>query len=167
MNIRHVKYALLLPLALLLATAPQAGAAADKSLARGRYLVMVGGCNDCHTAGYPEAAGHIQERDWLTGNQVGFKGPWGTSYPANLRLLIQSMTETAWLKQARAERRPPMPWYNLRAMSDPDLRAIYRYIHSLGGKGRPSPAYVPPGQMVNTPYIDFMPKNLPKQARAK
>jgi len=43
---------------------------------RGRYLVRIGGCNDCHTAGYLEAAGHSPEADWLTGSAVGFQGPW-------------------------------------------------------------------------------------------
>jgi len=39
------------------------------------------------------------------------------SYPANLRLTVQSMTEAPWLVYARAERRPPMPWFNLREIA--------------------------------------------------
>ena len=35
---------------------------------------------------------------------VGFQGPWGTSYPANLRLTVQSMTETQWVRFARDNR---------------------------------------------------------------
>ncbi len=57
--------------------------------------------------------------------------------------------------------RPPMPLPSLRAMSDADLKAIYRYVRSLGAKGQPVPAYVPPGGQVATPYFDFTPKNLP------
>lgn len=53
---------------------------------------------------------------------------------------------------------PPMP--SLRAMSDADLRAIYRYVRSLGARGQPAPAYVPPGGKVKTPYFDLTPKNL-------
>jgi hypothetical protein len=41
--------------------------------------------------------------------------------------------------------RPPMPWFNLRAMHDADLVAIHRYLRSLGPRGEPAPAYVPPG----------------------
>jgi hypothetical protein len=59
-----------------------------------------------------------------------------------------------------------MPWFNLAAMSDKDLKAIYQYIHSLGAKGQPAPDYVPPGQVVNTPYIEFVPKNLPQVTQA-
>ena len=128
---------------------------------RGRYLSIVGGCNDCHTRGYGERSGDIPESLWLTGSAVGFQGPWGTTYPPNLRLVAASMSEMKWLTHARAARRPPMPWFNLRAMSDADLRAIYAYLRSLGAGGTPAPAYVPPGEHVATPYIDFVPKNLP------
>ena len=29
----------------------------EKTEERGRYLIKIAGCNDCHTAGYAEAAG--------------------------------------------------------------------------------------------------------------
>jgi mono/diheme cytochrome c family protein len=139
----------------------------NKATERGRYLVTVGGCNDCHTVGYPQRGGNVPESDWLTGSPVGFSGPWGTTYPANLRLSLQNMDEDQWLKYARAERRPPMPWFNLAKMQDKDLKAMYHYIRSLGAKGEPAPQYAPPGQAVNTPYIDFVPKNLPQQAKGE
>src|SRR5262245_14203494 len=80
----------------------------DGSIARGRYLSTIAGCHDCHTPGYAENGGRAPEAAWLTGRTVGFVGPWGTSYPANLRLTVQSLTEAQWLAFARAERRPPM-----------------------------------------------------------
>jgi hypothetical protein len=52
---------------------------------------------------------------------------------------------------------PPMPWFNLVAMSDGDLQSIYRYIASLGPAGADAPAYVAPGQTPKTPYIVFVP----------
>jgi hypothetical protein len=51
-------------------------------------------------------------------------------------------------------------------MSDADLKAIYRYVRSLGMKGQPAPAYVPPGDKVATPYFDLTPKNLPLPQQA-
>src|SRR5580765_696241 len=46
---------------------------------RGRYLTIVGGCNDCHTAGYAPSGGQVPETQWLLGDgTVGFRGPWGT-----------------------------------------------------------------------------------------
>ena len=43
---------------------------------RGRYLVKITGCNDCHTPGYAEVGGKIPERDWLTSDSIGWRGPW-------------------------------------------------------------------------------------------
>jgi mono/diheme cytochrome c family protein len=131
----------------------------DGSVSHGRYLVSIAGCHDCHTAGYAQNGGHAPPTHWLTGSPVGFQGPWGVSYPANLRLTVHSMTEAEWLVFARAERRPPMPWFNLRAMSDQDLTDIYRYIRSLGPAGEPAPLAVAPGGKVMTPSIDFVPHN--------
>ena len=131
----------------------------DGSISHGRYLVTITGCHDCHTEGHAQNGGHAPPANWLTGSGVGFQGPWGVSYPANLRLTVQSMTEAEWLVFARAPRRPPMPWFSLREMSDQDLTDIYRYIRSLGPAGNPAPAPVGPGGKVTTPVIDFMPHN--------
>lgn len=127
-------------------------------LAQGRYILSISGCNDCHTPHYPESGGKIAAKDWLTGSSVGFQGPWGTTYPANLRLSAQAMSESDWIKRARSELRPPMPWFSLRDMRDTDLRAMYQYIRSLGAAGQAAPAYVPPGQEAKTPYFEFIPK---------
>jgi len=141
--------------------------AAGAEIARGRYLVTIGGCNDCHTAGYPEQGGAVPESQWLTGVAVGYQGPWGTTYPANLRLVTSRLTEAQWVEHARQERLPPMPWFNLRAMTDADLRAMYRYVRSLGPKGDPAPSYAAPGAKVATPYIVFVPQNLPQTTAAR
>lgn len=133
---------------------------------RGRYLISTSGCNDCHTPGYAESGGTLPAKAWLTGMPVGFQGPWGTSYPTNLRLLVQNISEKEWLAKARQPMRPPMPWFSLRDMSDADLQAMYQFLRHLGPSGQPAPAYAPPGQHVSTPYIEFVPKNLPPQAQA-
>jgi mono/diheme cytochrome c family protein len=132
----------------------------DDSIAHGRYLVAITGCNDCHTPGYAQNGGHAPASNWLTGSTLGFQGPWGTSYPANLRLTVQSMTEAQWLVFARSERRPPMPWFSLKEMSDHELTDIYRFIRSLGPAGTPAPTAAAPGGKVNTPYIVWEPQNL-------
>lgn len=126
------------------------------SIERGRYLVRIGGCNDCHTAGYGMSGGKVPEAQWLTGDKLGFRGPWGTTYPSNLRLAMGKLTEQEWVKLAKtAEYRPPMPWFNLHAMTEQDLRAMYRFVRSLGPGGEPAPAYVPPGQPPAGPYVSF------------
>jgi len=143
----------------LLQSALANAAAPTAEMARGRYLVAIGGCNDCHTAGYAESVGQVPEREWLTGATVGFQGPWGTTYAANLRLAAADLSEAAWVTRARTSLRPPMPSTSLQVMTDKDLRAIYRFIRGLGAKGDAAPAYVPPGGLVMTPVIDFVPRD--------
>lgn len=146
-------------LALNLAVALPASAGPERPrdpVALGRYLVQTSGCNDCHTPGYAQQAGKTPEATWLTGDAVGWRGPWGTTYPTNLRLFMAAMNESQWLQHARSmQPRPPMPWFNLRQMSDADLRAIYRYVRAAGPAGTPAPAYAPPGQPVSGPVVQF------------
>jgi mono/diheme cytochrome c family protein len=151
-------------LALGTAAATSAGEPAAGLVERGRYLVTIGGCNDCHTPGYMEKGPAVPESEWLTGMPVGFQGPWGTTYASNLRLVIGKQTEAEWIAHARKERLPPMPWFNLRAMTDDDLKAVYAYVRSLGAPGNPAPAYVAPGGKVNTPYFVFVPVTDQRQA---
>jgi mono/diheme cytochrome c family protein len=151
-------------LASLMPAAAWSAPAAEPGVEHGRYLVRISGCNDCHTPGFMQHAGQVPEAEWLTGDATGWQGPWGTTYPANLRLLVQQMDEQSWLARARQPMRPPMPSPSLQAMSDADLKAIYRYLRSLGAKGAPAPAYVPPGGKVATPYLDLSPRNLPPVA---
>lgn len=124
---------------------------------RGRYLVAIGGCNDCHSPGYETLGEALPESQRLLGAELGFAGPWGVSYPANLRLSVAGLSEKAWMDRARAGGLPPMPWSALRAMTDSDLRALYQYLQKLGPAGQPAPAAVPPGQPVATPYLSFEP----------
>jgi mono/diheme cytochrome c family protein len=125
----------------------------------GRYLVKLGGCNDCHTPGYVQSNGKSPaEADWLTGSPLGYSGPWGTSYPANLRLVLASMDEAQFLDLAhKGEGRPPMPWPSLMAMSNSDLKAIYAYVRSLGPTGAPAPAALDPGVKPAGPFVKMTP----------
>lgn len=136
----------------------QTAFAADDPVARGEYLVRTSGCNDCHTPGYPESGGEVPKSDWLTGNAVGFHGPWGTSYPTNLRRYVQGLSESDWLARVRQPMRPPMPWFNLRDMSDDDLVAVYRFIRTLGPAGEPAPMPTGPEEPARTAYIEFVPR---------
>src|SRR5689334_19355477 len=111
MKTRKWMHALLLQSALLSFSASAADSpSAREAVERGRYLVGVGACHDCHTPGFNEAAGKVPQSQWLVGSSVGFQGPWGTSYPVNLRLYVQNLTEAQWLVRVRQPMRPPMPW---------------------------------------------------------
>jgi mono/diheme cytochrome c family protein len=122
---------------------------------RGQYLVQVAGCNDCHTAGYADAGGKVEESKWLTGDQLGWRGAWGTTYAANLRLAVKDMTPEQFMARARSPLRPPMPWFNLAVMRDGDLKAIYAYLKHLGPAGEPAPVYVPPDKTPAGPFVSF------------
>jgi hypothetical protein len=123
---------------------------------RGRYLVQIAGCNDCHTAGYVQAGGSIPEQHWLTRDTLGYRGPWGTTYATNLRLFMQHLSEAQWVQLAQhLQTRPPMPWFVLQHMTDADLGAIYHYVRSLEPAGEPAPAYLPPEQEPPPPYVLF------------
>lgn len=127
-------------------------------IAAGEYLVAVGGCNDCHTVGWAHQPGTVPPAQRLTGSPVGWHGPWGTSFAINLRLLTQKLDEAQWLAYvANMQPKPPMPWFNMRAMSEADLKAMYAYIRSLGPAGAATPADLPPGVLPKTAYIEAVP----------
>ena len=138
---------------LVLCTATHAGAAAGDELARGRYMVLTGHCNNCHTAGYAAKQGNVPESEWLLGNPVGFRSEFGTTYASNLRLTVRSFSEEQWVTYAKgAKPRPPMPWWSVHETSESDLRAMYRYMMSLGAAGQPVPAFVPAEKEPPPPY---------------
>ncbi len=127
--------------------------------AQGRYLLMMSGCNDCHTHGYLQLESKVPEPDWLTGESVGWHGPWGTTYAINLRLFMHDLSEDAWIKFSRgAKSRPAMPWWVLHEMKEEDLRAIFLFIKTLGPKGKIAPPYLPPNQKPKPPYFDLVPQ---------
>lgn len=133
--------------------------AQEPSVEHGRYVAQIGGCNDCHTAGYAPSGGKVPVDQWLLGEPIGFRGPWGTTYPTNLRLFLAQMSEDEWVDHARSfEARPPMPWFNVNAMTETDLRSFYRFVRSLGDAGPAMPDYVPPDSEPTTPYIVFVPQ---------
>lgn len=89
--------------------ATKAEQAMKAKVARGAYLVQIGGCNDCHTpfkmgpngpepdmsrelSGHPESlkmppAPKLGNGPWVwsgAGTNTAYAGPWGVSYTANL-----------------------------------------------------------------------------------
>ena len=152
------------------AVTPSAPApSSDASLmARGEYLVRIAGCNDCHTPGYAESGGTVARDTWLIGSPMGFHGPWGTTYPSNLRLRMQQLTEAQWMEYSATLRtRPMMPDFAVRAMSEDDRRAIYRFVHALGAAGQPAPEALPPGQTPPSPYLGLVLPAAPEAPAAK
>ena len=144
------------PFAAAEAAAAPAKLTEAQQLERGRYIAKIGGCNDCHTPGYMQSGGKTPEKDWLVGDSFGWRGDWGTTYPPNLRIYMQNLSEAQWVKTAKTlQSRPPMPWFAVRELSEQDLRAFYKFVRSLGPVGTQAPAYLPTGEVPKGPYAQF------------
>ena len=164
----HVLGAIILPVIIAMAptaadsaeaqaTRPASGKPSAARIERGRYVLVVGNCNDCHTANFAASEGKVPEKEWLLGSgALGFRGPWGTTYASNLRLTLSKMTEGEWVQYAKKFRtRPPMPWFNVNRWSAADLRAFYQYVKQLGPVGEPAQAYLPPDSAPKPPFIQW------------
>ncbi|KVW95529.1 hypothetical protein ABW22_10195 [Thiobacillus denitrificans] len=85
---------------------------AGTDIRHGRYLIQIAGCNDCHTAGHMQNDGQVPEAEWLTGDAIGWQGPWGTTYAANLRLLFQQIDEKTWLAYVPPGEKVATPYFD-------------------------------------------------------
>lgn len=93
------------------------------SIAFGDYLVRSFGCHHCHG---PEFAGQ-QPPDPKA------------AFAPNLTQggTLRTWNEEFFLQSARARQGKDMPWRSLAAMTDDELRAIWRYLASLPAKATP------------------------------
>lgn len=139
-------------------------AADEVSVERGLLVSIIGSCHDCHTEGYRESEGVIDPNKALKGTGIGWRGPWGTTYPYNLRLRVRDLSETGFVTYMKTLRTaPPMPWYNVRVIPESDLRSLYRYVKSLGDPGANIlPTTVRPGEEPRTPFVTLVPPQMPK-----
>ena len=115
--------------------------AAESPVERGKYLVNLAGCTDCHTPGY--FLGKPDTTRYLGGSDVGFELPGlGTFYGRNLtpdkETGIGSWSEvqivTAFSTGKRPDGRelaPIMPWRAFAILTQSDKVAIAAYLKSL------------------------------------
>lgn len=126
---------------------------AEQKVARGHAIAWSSGCNDCHTPG--TFYGTPDTTRTLAGTELGWTGPWGTSYPRNLTpdsTGIITWTEEQIVTAFRQGHRPdgtpllpPMPWPSYAHMSDEDAYALAAYIKSVPPVHHVNPARLPPG----------------------
>lgn len=126
----------------VLALWPWEARGADRGqIERGKYLVTIGGCNDCHTPGY--FFGKPDAKRELGGSEVGFDVPGlGVFYGPNLTPDKETGLGT-WSKAdivkalqtgVRPDGRglaPVMPWPAFAKLTKPDAEAIAAYLKSL------------------------------------
>ncbi len=136
----------------------------EVSVERGLQVSIMGGCHDCHTQGYSETEGKIDPEKALKGSPVGWRGPWGTTYSSNLRIIADTYSEDGFVRLLKTYRaKPPMPWYNFRAFPDSDMQSLYQYIKTLGALGERGPnTILNPNKEPPTPYIQLAPPKMPK-----
>ena len=104
---------------------------------RGKYLVTIAGCRDCHTA--KDAHGQP-----LAGMDFGggfiLDGPWGRVASANItpdQSGISYYDQATFSKAMRTgfvgarKLSQIMPWHGYRGMTDEDLGAIFAYLKTL------------------------------------
>jgi mono/diheme cytochrome c family protein len=122
---------------------------------RGRHLATIGGCFDCHSPGGMHGAADPGRA--LSGSEIGWRGPWGTSYAANLtpdpETGIGDWTEDDIVRAMRTgvsksgrKILPPMPWQNYAQLSDDDAYALAAYLKSLPPIAHHVPQPLPPEQ---------------------
>jgi mono/diheme cytochrome c family protein len=156
---------LLVTLGVAIATGSAAEPTGDgtraRRIERGRYLVTISACHDCHSpkidarmtldegrllSGRPQTtAPPLQDNGEIRASLdlTAWAGPWGNSYAANLTPdpetgLGSRYTEESFLRTIRTGRKPegeelapPMPWTVYRNMTDEDLRSVYAYLMTL------------------------------------
>jgi mono/diheme cytochrome c family protein len=141
-------------------------AAAMDPVARGRYLVTIMSCNDCHTPGTLYGAPDTTRR--LSGSELGWVGPWGVVHPRNLTpdsTGIGSWTKEQIVHALRTGNTPDgrqlapiMPWMNYSNILDEnDAMAIASYLKSLPPIVHKNLPVIPPGAKVTGSNMVFPP----------
>jgi cytochrome c553 len=137
------------------------GAAAGASVDRGKYLVSITGCHDCHS---PKSEGMTPDPARLLSGRpattklpskpdgeihasldfTAFYGPWGQTVASNLTpdaatgLPGRGYNEKTFVQAMRTGKKPngtgmqpPMPVEVYQNLSDDDLRSIWMYLQTL------------------------------------
>src|SRR5262245_42140427 len=136
-------------------TGTTSGAAQDP-VERGRYLVAIAACSDCHTPG--SLLGMPDMNRFLGGSEVGFELPnLGTFHPPNLtpdaETGLGNWTEaqiataiTTGTRPAGRPLEPVMPWMHYANMRPEDSMAIAAYLKTLPGVMNKVPGPFGPNQ---------------------
>ena len=146
---------------------------------RGRYLVTIMSCNDCHTPGYFYGAADTMRK--LSGSDLGWVGPWGVVHARNITpdsaTGIGTWTKEQIVTALRTGNTPSgwqlapiMPWMNYSSILDEeDAMAIASYLKSLPPITHNNLDRIPPDQKPTGANVVFPPPpayDVPPPARA-
>jgi mono/diheme cytochrome c family protein len=115
--------------------------AGDPQVERGKYLVAIGGCTDCHTPGH--FLGHPDMTRYLGGSDVGFGIPEvgvfvGSNLTPDKETGLGNWSAEQIVTAITAGKTPDgrilapsMPWRGLAVLTKPDALAIAAFLKSL------------------------------------
>lgn len=165
-------------LATLALAFPQTTAVADEAqIARGEYLVTIGGCNDCHTPGY--FFGKPDRSRFLGGSDVGFEIPGagvfvGRNITPDKESGIGSWTQDQIVTAIQTGERPDgrvlapiMPWHAFAHLTADDARAIAAFLQNVKPVSHQVPGPFKPGEKVSTFVFRILPPGEVAAARPK
>jgi mono/diheme cytochrome c family protein len=136
-------------------------------VARGRYLVTIMSCGDCHTPG--TLYGAPDTTRLLSGSDLGWHGPWGVVRPRNLTPDSATGIGT-WTKEQivtalrtgntpdGTQLAPIMPWMSYaNVLTDEDGMAIASYLKSIPPVTHQNLDRIPPDGKPTGAFIMFPP----------
>jgi mono/diheme cytochrome c family protein len=151
----------------VVALSSYAAMAGDAQIARGEYLVTIGGCNDCHTPGY--FFGKPDMSRFLGGSDVGFEMPGlgvfpGPNITPDKKTGIGNWTPEQIVAAIQTGQRPDgrtlatiMPWPALAHLTADDAMAIAVFLQSVKPVSNQVPNPFKPGDTVSTFMMRIIP----------
>ena len=144
----------------------QPAPASAENIAHGRYLAQIMSCGNCHTPGTFHGAPDAERA--YSGSEMGWRGPWGVRYAANLTPDLDTgigyWTAAELARTLRTGIRPdgsaigaPMPVQNFAQMTPDDAEALAAFFMSLKPITHQVPTAVKPGSEVKGPVLNFPP----------
>jgi len=161
------KNGVLAALALAALGVPASVRADEAQIARGKYLVGIAGCTDCHTPGY--FFGKPDMEKYLGGSDVGFEMPGlgvfvGRNITPDEETGIGAWSEEDIIRALQTGQRPDgrelapiMPWHAFATLTKEDVTAIAAYLKSIPPVSHKIPDPVGPGQTVSTFMFRILP----------
>jgi mono/diheme cytochrome c family protein len=134
-------------------------AQADSQVDRGKYLVVLGGCNDCHTPSF--FFGKPDMARYLGGSDVGFEIPGlgvfpGRNITPDKETGIGSWTDeqiaaalTTGKRPDGRELAPIMPYHAFSYLTKEDVGAIVAFLRSIPAVKNEVPGPFKPGDKVS------------------
>ena len=141
--------------------------AAESEIERGKYLVTLGSCNDCHTPGY--FFGKPDFSRALSGSDVGFAIPGvgafvGRNLTPDKETGLGNWTDDQIISAITAGVRPDgrmlapiMPWQGLSHLTSDDAHAIVAYLRSLPPVKNAVPGPFGANEIPKTPVFVIVP----------